>query len=80
MTDGLRIAHLRIAPQLAILRWAFLTFTFVPFAQTFRPTQITNIQNVNFSINKSEIFSIFVVVAETFVVPDFRKLTYVAEV
>ena len=27
MTDGLRIAHLRIAPQWAILRWAILTFT-----------------------------------------------------
>ena len=27
ITDGLRIAHLRIAPQWAILRWAFLTFT-----------------------------------------------------
>ena len=26
MTDGLRIAHLRIAPQWAILRWAILTF------------------------------------------------------
>ena len=25
MTDGLRIAHLRIAPQWAILRWAILT-------------------------------------------------------
>ena len=24
MTDGLRIAHLRIAPQWAILRWAIL--------------------------------------------------------
>ena len=32
MTDGLRIAHLRIAPQWAILRWAILTFT-DPFAQ-----------------------------------------------
>ena len=27
MTDRLRIAHLRIAPQWAILRWAILTFT-----------------------------------------------------
>ena len=27
MTDGLRIAHLRVAPQWAILRWAILTFT-----------------------------------------------------
>ena len=25
MTDGLRIVHLRIAPQWAILRWAILT-------------------------------------------------------
>ena len=25
ITDGLRIAHLRIAPQWAILRWAILT-------------------------------------------------------
>ena len=24
MTDGIRIAHLRIAPQWAILRWAIL--------------------------------------------------------
>ena len=28
MTDGLRIAHLRIAPQWAILRGAILTFTY----------------------------------------------------
>ena len=27
MTDGLRIAHLRIAPQWAILRWGILTFS-----------------------------------------------------
>ena len=29
MTDGLRIAHLRITPQWAILRWAILTFTVI---------------------------------------------------
>ena len=64
MTDGLRIAHLRIAPQWAILRWAILTFTgTVTRTMTHRGNFLTRMRMLfvqeHFDILRLKIWGIF---------------------